>query len=70
MIDILVTLRDEWMESAVGAQCCDFMTLKQCDMEDGSRYLRNRIEAAFLAGAEANAKARKAISDKILVHGG
>jgi len=42
----LAKARDEWFESEEGRRCCDGVT--------SGKYLRNRLESAFLAGAQAH----------------
>lgn len=37
--------RDKWLQSEVGERCCQSAT--------GGKYLRHRLELAFLAGIEA-----------------
>lgn len=44
----LAKARDKWLESDEGKKCCEGNTSGQ--------YLQNRLERAFLAGAEFSAK--------------
>ncbi len=52
--------RDKWLSSDEGEKCCDFSTLT------GQKYLRNRIELAYLAGAKGNEAAKEAVCQKLL----
>jgi hypothetical protein len=61
----LAILRDEWLESTEGKQCCAIAALRVVTPLEAEKYLRNRIEAAFLAGAEANHKVQQVICEKL-----
>jgi hypothetical protein len=52
----LAKARDEFLESEAGRKACDLPSL-HCGAVDNTRaiYLRNRIEAAFIAGWNARA---------------
>lgn len=43
---------NEWLESVDGKQCCNPRSIRECSEADAEKYLRNRIESAFLAGAD------------------
>lgn len=59
----LAIKRDEWFESDEGKRCCaDGLSGR----EDAKKYLKNRLEAAFLAGAKANEAVKKELEDKVL----
>jgi len=58
----LAIKRDEWLESKEGKSCCCFETLM--GIAGGEGYLKNRIEAAFLAGAKANEAVKEEICKK------
>jgi len=48
----LAIKRDEWFESEEGKKCADPYTLYGSGKNE--KYLFNRLERAFLAGAKAN----------------
>ncbi len=58
----LAIKRDEWFKSAEGRKCSNTLTLT-CDTD--GEYLKNRLEAAFLAGSIADAEVQQDICDKI-----
>ena len=58
----LAIKRDEWFGSEEGRKCCDAATLGHIQPE---RFLRNRLERAFLAGAKADAEVQQEFCDRI-----
>lgn len=46
--------RDAWFESKEGLDCCDFLTLGKYG-HGAERFLKNRLERAFLAGSRLSA---------------
>ena len=58
----LAILRDEWLEGDEGKSMADLSTLPK----DDPKYLRNRLELAFLAGAQAEVKAQEVVAEKLL----
>lgn len=61
----LAILRDEWFESEEGKRCSAITALRAGTPFEAEKYLRNRLEAAFMAGAEANTKAQEIICAKL-----
>lgn len=59
----LAIKRDEWLESEEGKSCLDASGLLLTSKYE--QYFRNRIEAAFLAGAKANTEVQQEICDKM-----
>lgn len=59
----LAIKRDEWLASVEGSHCLDGGILVR---EEGRKILRNRIEAAFLAGAIANEEVKREFCEKVL----
>jgi len=57
----LAIKRDEWFESDEGKRCCDPTELGL----PSRKYLRNRLERAFLAGAEANEAVKDDLCHKL-----
>ena len=59
----LAIKRDEWFASDQGRQCC-------ADGLNGhgraKEYLKNRLEAAFLAGAKAQSEVDQEFCDKVI----
>lgn len=62
----LAILRDKWFESEEGKTCANVSTLT-CGIGNEDKFLRNRLEAAFLAGAKANEEAQEIIAKKLLL---
>lgn len=60
----LAIKRDEWFESEEGKKCCDNTTLPTG--KTGGRYLKHRIESAFLAGAIANNEMHEELINKVI----
>ena len=59
----LAIKRDEWFDSNEGKSC---MEIDKLALHSSHRkYLKNRLEAAFLAGAKADAEVQQEICDKI-----
>lgn len=54
----LARSRDEWLESAPGKRCLNCNILRRG--ADDVQYLRNRLEAAFIAGYDAAKSERSA----------
>jgi hypothetical protein len=59
----LAIKRDEWLESEEGIDCLDALGLILTSKY--SQLLRIKIEAAFLAGAKADAEVQQEICDKL-----
>ncbi|PCI54178.1 MAG: hypothetical protein COB36_10840 [Alphaproteobacteria bacterium] len=57
----LAIKRDEWFVSDEGQKC---MSLSLMYEDNVAKFLRNRLEAAFLAGAEAGLLCQQEICDK------
>ena len=60
----LAIKRDDWFASVEGKRCSDIKTLSRPGGTD--KYLRNRLEQAFLAGALANEEVAQDLCDNIL----
>jgi hypothetical protein len=63
----LAIKRDEWFESEEGIRCSEPHSL--LSTSDPYIFLRNRLEAAFLAGAEANEEVKAEMVAKVLEGG-
>lgn len=62
----LAVKRDEWFESSEGKRCLNLATLRVNIRVNSTSFLKNRLEAAFLAGAKANHEVEEEIAEKLL----
>jgi len=60
----LAIKRDEWFESDEGKGCMDTMSLMMTSKYE--QYLKNRLETAFLAGANATNEIAEELAEKII----
>lgn len=60
----LAIKRDEWFASLEGRKCSDPSTIGITKSRD--KFLRNRLELAFLAGAIASDQVMQDICDKVI----
>jgi len=60
----LAIKRDEWFDSDEGKGCMDAKSL-ELRSEKYRYFIKNRLERAFLAGAQANEEVRQEICDKL-----
>lgn len=60
----LAIKRDEWFASEEGERCLDVKNLAL--HASHQKYLKHRLEAAFLAGAEANEQVHQDLADQVM----
>jgi len=63
----LAIKRDEWFASEEGVKCCQPDSLLDSPSDPG-KYLRNRLEIAFLAGAKAEHAVSEDMARKCMEH--
>ena len=64
----LAIKRDEWFASAEGVKCADIHALASVrrSKSNQSIYLKNRLEAAFIAGAKATHEIAEELAGKLI----